>query len=271
MSTTLPCLSAAVIAFLACSAPAQVPCGNLTVTISPNPAPHGAPVTVTVTNNTLATESLATSCVITGIYPILGNAPVYFQPCLPVLTPVPPGGQVSETWDQKGFCGQQVDPATYVVVVAVVPASASCAVPFTIDPCQAGGIASFGSGCGTGLFGCLGTSTLTLGECPLVASPVTFRLSNGPANAPSALALGASNTSWMGVPLPIPIGLGCSILVSLDVFLPPTFTDSLGLALFSASIPADPALVGQTVYAQGGAIAPPGAVRTTNGLSVTIG
>jgi hypothetical protein len=99
---------------------------------------------------------------------------------------------------------------------------------------------------------------------------VTFRLANGPANAPSALALGGSNTTWMGGPLPIPIGLGCSILVSLDVILPGPLTGPDGLALFPASIPADPALVGQTVYAEGAAIAS-GTVRATNGLAVTIG
>ncbi len=261
---TAPCLSL----LLAPASSAQGTCGNLTVTISPNPAPYGAPVTVTVANNSGNAASLSSSCVITAIYPTLGTAPVFAPFCLTVLTPVPPGTQLSQTWDQKGNCDQQVPPGLYTVVVNAVPGG-SCNFPLTISPCPAGAISSFGTGCGSGA-ACGGPATLTLQDCPVNGTIVTFRLANGPANAPSALALGGSNTSWMGVPLPIPIGLGCSILVSLDVILPGPLTASDGLALFPASIPADPALVGQTVYAEGAAIAS-GTVRATNGLAVTIG
>ncbi|MCI0587179.1 MAG: hypothetical protein L0323_10100 [Planctomycetes bacterium] len=253
---------------LAPAANAQGTCGNLTVTLSPNPAPYGAPVTVTVANNSGNAASLSSSCVITAIFSALGASPVFAPFCLTVLTPVPPGTQLSQTWDQKGNCDQQVTPGLYTVVVNAVPGG-SCNFSLTIDPCTAGSISSFGAGCGNGA-ACGGPATLTLEDCPVIGTTVTFRLANGPANAPSALALGASNTSWMGVPLPIPIGLGCSILVSLDVILPGPMTGPEGLALFPGSIPADPALVGQTIYAEGGALSA-GTFRTTNGLAVTIG
>jgi hypothetical protein len=269
MRAALPRLSAAVLALLAGSAPAQVPCGNLTVTITPNPAPYGAPMTVTVDNNGPVTAFLQTSCAFISIFPFLGGGATYLPNCVPVLTPVPPGGQVSQTWDQKGTCGQQAAPGPYVALVDAV--SSLCAIPFTISPCPAGSISSFGTGCGTSPDLCLAPAALTLGDCPLIGTTVTFRLTAGQPSAPSALALGASNTGWTGVPLPIPIGAGCSIQVSLDGVLPGPLTTPTGFGLIPASIPPDPALVGQTVYVQGGAIASPGLFRTTNGLAVTIG
>ncbi|HKB15868.1 MAG TPA: hypothetical protein VKF62_07370, partial [Planctomycetota bacterium] len=181
MRIALPALSLAALGLLASSTPAQVPCGNLTVTISPNPAPYGAPVTVAVDNNGPATDFLATSCVISSIYPLLGGGALFIQVCLPVLTPVPPGGQASETWDQKGTCGQQAAAGPYVALVEVVSAGGGvCTIPFTISPCAAGSISSFGTGCGPGAAGCLGPASLTLGDCPVIGTTVTFRLVAGP-------------------------------------------------------------------------------------------
>ncbi|MGH7151807.1 MAG: hypothetical protein ACREIU_13970, partial [Planctomycetota bacterium] len=224
MRIPLSLLAAPLLAILlAPAASAQGLCGGLTISIAPNPAPYGQPVAVTATNNSGATQFLSSSCVISAIYSVTGAAPVFAPFCLAILTPVLPGVQVSQTWDQKGNCDQQVDPGLYTVVVNVVGAG-SCNFPLTISPCPSGSISSFGAGCGSGA-ACGGPATLTLGDCPVNGTTVSFRLANGPANAPSALALGASNTSWMGVPLPIPIGSGCSILVSLDVILPGTLTD----------------------------------------------
>src|SRR5262245_8339126 len=270
MHMSLPFLAATALGLLLAPATrAQGTCGNLTVTISPNPAPYGAPVTVTVANNSGSPASLSSSCVITAIYPALGAAPVFAPFCLTVLTPVAPGNSLSQIWDQKGNCDQQVPAGPYTVVVNAFPGG-SCNFPLTISPCPSGGISSFGTGCGSGA-ACGGPATLTLQDCPLNGTTATFRLANGPANSPSALALGGSNTSWSGVPLPIPIGIGCSILVSLDVILPGPLTSIEGLALFPGSIPADPALVGQTLYAEAAAVTASGAIRTTNGLAVTIG
>src|SRR5262245_1840029 len=109
MRTSLPCLAASALGLLlAPAARAQGSCGNLSVTISPNPAPYGAPVTVTVANNSSSPASLSSSCVITAIYPALGTAPVFAPFCLTVLTPVTAGNPLSQIWDQKGHCDQQV-------------------------------------------------------------------------------------------------------------------------------------------------------------------
>ncbi|HET6201988.1 MAG TPA: hypothetical protein VFI25_04200 [Planctomycetota bacterium] len=255
---------------LVCASRAQGFCGGLTVTISPNPAPYGAPVTVTATNNTGATESLTSSCVFNAI--LQGSppgTPVLSLICLTVLTPIPPNGQLAQTWDQKGNCGEQVAPGPYAASVSTV-SGGNCLIPFTVSPCPAGGASSFGSGCGTGA-ACPSPPTLTLDDCALIGTSVTLRLANGSSALPAAVALGTSNASWMGIPLPLSIGGGCSILISPDLFLPATAANPQGLALFSVPIPADPSLVGQVVYAQGGTTTASGAVRTTNGLAVTIG
>jgi len=88
---------------------------------------------------------------------------------------------------------------------------------------------------------------------------------------PSAVAVGTSNTTWMGLSLPLPIGGGCDILISPNVFLPATATNAQGIALFSVPIPPNPSFVGQVVYAQGASTTATLTLRATNGLAVTIG
>ena len=127
----------------------------------------------------------------------------------------------------------------------------------------------FGSGCGAGTAGWMGTPQA--GGPPFVVD-----LSGGPALAPAVLAIGASDSNWGGAPLPLdlaPFGApGCELLTGLQILIP-AFTDFFGSVTMGIPIPSDPYLVGATVYTQWMA-SDPGANALgwvfSGGLSVTI-
>ncbi len=247
---------------------AQTACGNFLATVAPNPAPYGQPVTVTLTNLGGATELMPSPCAFESI-DLVGGGTVFTPVCLGVVVPVPPGGQVIQVWDQKGNCEDQVDPGLYSIAVNP-PAGGPCFLPLTISPCPAGAISRFGAGCNSGIV-CFSPPSLSADDCSEIGTTITLRLGNGFVTTPALLGLGVSNTSWGGIPLPLNLGSGCSLLVSLDVLLPTTLSSDTGLALFSVQIPADPLLVGQTVYAQAATITAGAVLGATNGLAITIG
>ncbi|HKB17215.1 MAG TPA: integrin alpha, partial [Planctomycetota bacterium] len=82
---------------------------------------------------------------------------------------------------------------------------------------------------------------------------IAIHLSSALAGTIAALIVGFDATSWLGVPLPIDLGIlgipGCSLRVSADVLLVTT-TNGSGRAVFPHPTPADPALSGATVYYQ---------------------
>jgi len=96
-----------------------------------------------------------------------------------------------------------------------------------------------------------------------------------------ALLIGASTTSWAGVPLPYSLGAftplapsGCQLLVSIDssIDLPNTF----GSTSFSVVVPAVPTLNGFTTYLQlvqveTDPLGVPVAVTASNGVQLTLG
>ncbi|MGH7150203.1 MAG: hypothetical protein ACREIU_05880 [Planctomycetota bacterium] len=256
---------------LSLSAPgvrAQTVCGNILATVSPNPVAYGQPVTVTLANIGTTTEFLPSPCAFESISLVGGTGPVFTPSCLAVLTPVPPGGQVVQVWDQKGNCDDQVDPGLYEVAAGPL-SSGPCLLPLTISPCPAGAISTFGSGCNSGIV-CFSPPNLSIEDCPQIGATVTLRLGNGGVTAPALFAVGVSNSSWMGIPLPLDLGSGCFLRVSLDAVLPPTATNDWGRALLPVQIPADPLLVGQTVYVQA-ATGTASNLAVTNGLALTIG
>lgn len=126
------------------------------------------------------------------------------------------------------------------------------ATDFVLDPCDCGLEAHYGTGCPTspGSPPVIGST----GGSPLPPNPTyAITLQSAPANSPALLLLGASNTTWVGFPLPVPLSTfggptGCSLLVSLDVVLPvaagPTGAATVGLPLPAAF------LCSGTAYAQ---------------------
>ncbi len=247
---------------------AQATCGGLTITFSANPVPYGQPVTVTGTNNSGSPVAIAGSCLFQTISQ--GAVPIYTVPCLPVLTNIPPGGQISQAWDARWNCGQQAESGLYSVNVAIL-GSPPCPVPLTIAPCSAGGVSSFGVGCNRcSTPVCPGPPVLSVEGCPQIGTTIVFRLTNGAIFVPAAFALGVSNTSWAGTPLPFNVGNGCSVLIAPEVFF---FApgNATGFTSFPVPIPPDPAFVGQTVYAQAGTGRLTTVPALTNGLALTIG
>ncbi|MAG58160.1 MAG: hypothetical protein CMJ83_17885 [Planctomycetes bacterium] len=106
-------------------------------------------------------------------------------------------------------------------------------------------IAMFGTGC-NGLV--IGT-----GGPPRLGQPFTATLDGAPGLAVSFLLQGASNTSWLGVPLPIDLASlgqpGCFVLISPDTSHL-AFVDPAGQASLSAVFPTNPAIVGSGAYLQ---------------------
>ena len=136
------------------------------------------------------------------------------------------------------------------------------------------GANSFGSGCAgsTGVVPVLQTSG---GNPDASAGNPNFLivLSNAVPTAPTFLIVGVSNTFWAAPAIPLPASLAavgfpaCSLAVSAE-FLLPTSTSSSGSQFVPMPVPANTALVGQSVYFQWFVLDPPGAM--TRGLEVVL-
>lgn len=86
---------------------------------------------------------------------------------------------------------------------------------------------------------------------PETGSSATWQVIGGPPTAPAVLVLGASNTSWLGVPLPLPLpnAAGCLLNASMDASFALT-TGSGGVATLPVTIPNATSLIGGHVYTQ---------------------
>jgi hypothetical protein len=121
---------------------------------------------------------------------------------------------------------------------------------FAFAPTTPAATASFGLGCPTS-GGPLALNALTY---PYIGTDFVLQIANAPQFAAIGLmALGGSNTTWNGLPLPLdlaPVGApGCPANVSPDVLL--TLFINNGIATLTWALPNLPAVVGQTLYAQG--------------------
>lgn len=114
-----------------------------------------------------------------------------------------------------------------------------------------GFFAASGAGCPTsaGL-----TASVSSNAMPLIGTGIDLQFDNLTLGALPYAVLGLSNTTWLGVPLPLPMsaifpgsGLGCDLLTSPDklIALAPGTSSSLALP-----IPNDPAFIGLTIHAQ---------------------
>jgi hypothetical protein len=234
------------------------------VTVTPSSAPLGQAITVTLHNNTASTIYLPSSCVIGAIHAGGAGGPIVFSPgCLTVITPLPPFSSRSQTWSQRDNYDQQVPPGTYLVAVAHPN---PCTAQLVILPCARGSFSTLGSGCGAGA---LGVPTLAAEACPALGGPFALSVARGNANLPVLLGLGASSTTWAGVPLPLALGGGCYVRVSHEVLLRST-ANFMGFARFDLPVPMDPSLRGAVLYAQ--AYLPAAArLDISNALALTIG
>lgn len=106
----------------------------------------------------------------------------------------------------------------------------------------------------TGAPGCPAGQNRATGQAPNPGGgDAEFYLFGGPLQAPAVLALGASDRTWAGVPLPLdltPLRVpGCSILVSLDATFPAA-TTSAGLAQMRLPVPGLSSLLAASLYSQ---------------------
>jgi hypothetical protein len=106
-------------------------------------------------------------------------------------------------------------------------------------------------------------------------SPVfELLVSRASPNQSGVLAVGASNTSWSGTPLPLDLtvaGLpGCFLYNSVDTVFP-FVTTPAGLWGLPVPLPANPALAGTTAYAQAFLVGPSASIASaTNGLQLVV-
>jgi hypothetical protein len=113
---------------------------------------------------------------------------------------------------------------------------------------------------GPGCAGMAGIPQLQLwrDQLPWLGEPFVLRLLRLPPGQATLLWLGASDTAWGAVPLPLdltPIGMpGCALRMSPDLVFP--LFQWTGEAALSVGIPNDPVLRGNTFYAQGLAVDP---------------
>lgn len=111
--------------------------------------------------------------------------------------------------------------------------------------------AAFGTNC-TGA-GASPVLAVVPGSSPTVGATFTLRVTGLlPATVGTLAALGFSDTTWAGVPLPIDLGTlgatGCSLWISPDAI--GTLTTTATAALFPIQLPNDPAIVGGDLFAQ---------------------
>ncbi|MEM7200783.1 MAG: sulfatase-like hydrolase/transferase [Planctomycetota bacterium] len=128
--------------------------------------------------------------------------------------------------------------------------------------------------------GSAGVPLLTgLGQ-PVVGQTYAMTLNRGAPLRPAVLVVGGSAARWGPVPLPLALstigaGLGCELLVSLDVMIP-LATDATGTASLPIPLPAALALVGESVFhtwlvSDPAAPANPLGVTVSGAAAVTVG
>lgn len=124
--------------------------------------------------------------------------------------------------------------------------------------------------------GCAPVEIATNGV-PTVGQDLNLTLKSEQPNSTAILALGFSNTDWIGIPLPFNLGVlfapDCNLYTSLDLVFGAA-TDSEGGATVSIPIPNNPGLTNATLYAQWALTDPtanlPLGMVFTQGLEMTL-
>lgn len=113
-------------------------------------------------------------------------------------------------------------------------------------------------------------------HAPYLGMPFGVRLYSAPFNMPSFIAVGFSQTTYQGVPLPLPLGFlgmtGCQLLGSADLTVSTTVSGAN--ATWSFVVPQQPSLAGAQLFLQGFAFelgGNPANLINTRGLACTVG
>lgn len=239
----------------------------------PIPAP-GQPVTVRARNVTSQCHYVVPSgCLYVKIGAPGCVAPfvVPFRQCELTPQPLPPGGVVEDTWDQKDWLGQPVGPGTYAFQIQVDDPSGTtltlCAelhIPSCPTPPEHYGAGNPGQGALAPAF--------SIQTVPQVGGVLDFTVTNALGGAAGWLAVGAGRAQ-----IPMPFG---TFLLDPNLplfFLPIAYggtpgQSGAGSATFVAPVPGDPALVGLKADFQAFVQDPAssGGFSHTEGLEITI-
>jgi hypothetical protein len=136
-----------------------------------------------------------------------------------------------------------------------------------------GSFTAFGQSCNTQFPGLIHTATTARTPCgPYYNESVTYGVQNAFLNSVGVLIVGASNTTWNGVrlPLALPNQPGCSLYTDVMVFL--AFgVDGRGNGGTNVILPFDRSLAGARLYTQGLVLNPLGLQQWSNGIETLIG
>ena len=143
---------------------------------------------------------------------------------------------------------------------------------WTLEPVYRATSTPFGAACA----GTAGLLTIMTADRPWLGTTVTIDWTGTPAGSVVLLAFGWSRTNWLGVPLPLPLGVigmpGCSLLVSLDhAEARATVATSLRQDVF---LPYVAAVLGFELSLQGFAFDPPAnpaGITASNGIVLGLG
>ena len=190
-----------------------------------------------------------------------------------------PMTRVAAAVDRRSLSGTAVIPTAgsyRVYVIMQHDAGANLAYSLSVDNIVLGPPwwTHFGSGC-DGAGGCV-PDIAASGAPTLGSTDWKLRLSGAKAPSLAALTLGFSRTSWRGMPLPLPLGGGCMLLVPPDanVFALTTGGVCSGAAAVSLPLPTAPSWHGVSLFSQWLVLDPasssPLGVSSTRGLAFTL-
>jgi hypothetical protein len=220
-------------------------------------------VSLNISNGSAQTQSLAVTLTIQATDTGSGLADMRFRNSGGSWSPWMPFAGI-ENWDLSALGGSSL-PGSRTVELEVRDqaqnvASASDTIRYVVMP------QVFGAGCA----GALGTPNIAVLSIPTAGSSMT--ITSFPTNAAtSSLYLGFSNQSWLGIPLPLDLGLvgvaGCSLHVSPDIAI-----YSGPNAPVNLLIPGDAYFVGAEVFFQWIHFADPSGrlLVTSPGVRVTV-
>ena len=226
---------------------------------------------MTLTNNSAQTILLPSSCVFQAVSPGDCSSPPVFAPiCLAVLTPIPPGGSASGSWDQTDNLGAQVPPGIYAFNInyfssdfttfSCCPTVEVCSSPAT----QAMEVPRVGTPPNPSAFQPGVTTAPIVGE---TWDPVIDHSSFLPTAVIDLVAVTLAPTN-VSVP---PFGT-----FLCDIFTPPgllvLFTNPNPGTPFSIPVPCNCDFIGLTLCTQGASVGADGTtILLTNALDITIG
>jgi hypothetical protein len=176
-------------------------------------------------------------------------------------------GQLFDHWEVDGV------PRSQGNITCTVQAHANHKLNAIYRAPTCGSFTQYGQSCTHAVPGLRHVATTTRATCgPWINEPVTYGVEFAFLNAFGILLTGTSNTTWNGIPLPLPIPgqPGCSLYTELLATI--SFgVNGLGTGGTTANQPNDRTLVGAHLFTQCLVVNPLGLVQYSTGIDTLIG